>query len=135
MNTILFRTGALLMALAVILGALGAHSLERMLSPDLLDSFETGVRYHIYHSLTLLIIAGFYQHLSLSYARWASRLMLIGVACFSGSIYLFTFGHLFSMRLAGHLWWITPLGGILLIAGWLTLFFGTGVINPHLKKK
>lgn len=124
MNYSLFRAGALLMALAVVLGALGAHALERVLSSDILESFETGVRYHIYHSLALLILSAIYQKLPKQITSWAVRTIIAGMICFSGSIYIFAFGHIFDVRLAGYLWWVTPLGGLLLIAGWLILFFG-----------
>lgn len=121
MNHKLLITGATLMGLAVILGALGAHALEKHLSPDILQSFETGVRYQIFHALGLIILSTVFNQLHPSRMRWAIRLMLIGIICFSGSIYSFALGHLLNISIASVLWWVTPLGGLLLIAAWAVL--------------
>ena len=100
--------------LAVILGAFGAHALKVRVEPQLLTTFEIGVRYQMYHALALL---------TLSNIRWpASRLLttsgwsfLCGTILFSGSLYLLT--------LSGERWFgaITPLGGLAFILGWLCL--------------
>ncbi len=111
--------GALSGALAVMLGAFGAHALRARLSPELLDTFETGVRYQMYHALALLAI-GFVISRSgpstlLSAAGW---LLIAGTLIFSGSLYLLA---------ATNFKWlgeITPLGGVAFILGWLCLAFG-----------
>jgi len=108
--------GALSMALAVILGAFGAHGLKSRLSPDLLAIWHTGVDYHVYHALGLLLVAvtmGFFP--DAGGLRWAAGLMLGGMLVFSGSLYL--------LAVTGIRWLgaITPLGGLSLIAAWLTL--------------
>lgn len=110
------------MTLAIILGAMGAHALERHLTPEALQSFETGVRYHIYHALAILIIASVYNQLQSRMASTAMKVMFVGLACFSGSIYLFTLGHLTDFPVARFIWWVTPLGGLLLILSWLLIF-------------
>lgn len=106
------------MALAIVLGAMGAHSLERHLTPEMLDSFETGVRYHIYHALALLVVSAVADRLHKNRLKIATVFMLTGTLFFSGSIYLFTVGNLIETNFAKLLWWVTPLGGVLLIAAW-----------------
>lgn len=110
------------MVVAIVLGAMGAHALERHLTTDALQSFETGVRYHIYHAMGLLIVASMYKHLNPKSIQIAIKVMLVGLACFSGSIYLFTIGHLTDISLGRFIWWVTPLGGLLLILSWLLIF-------------
>ena len=105
------------LALAVSLGALGAHFLKEHLDPSSMISFQTGVRYHIYHSLSLLVFAGFplYQEL-----KKPVILMSIGMLLFSVSIYLLsTRGLLFSESSLKWLGPITPVGGLCLIVAWL----------------
>jgi len=122
MNYKLFATAAILMSIAVILGALGAHALERHLPSQLLQSFETGVRYLIYHGISLLVIATVYSRFTVSQIKLSVRLMLAGVFCFSGSIFAFAIGHVIHLNISSWLWWITPLGGLLLISSWIVLF-------------
>ncbi len=110
-----------MMAMAILLGAMGAHSLERFLTPEMLDSFETGVRYHIYHALALLVISAVADRFQKNRLKLVSILMLTGTLFFSGSIYLFALGNMIGTNLATLLWWLTPLGGILLIAAWVLL--------------
>ncbi len=119
-------TAALLMAMAVMLGAIGAHALEGKLSPAQLDSFNTGVRYHAWHALGLLLIQLLPEGLASAKSRlWSSRLMLTGIACFSFSIYLLNLRSLLGLDfLAPILGPITPIGGLLLISSWLTLAIG-----------
>lgn len=109
---------ALLGMLTIILGAFGAHALKEKLGPDALLSFETGVRYQMYHVLALLFVN--------SYAAFASKtknvisgLFFIGILFFSGSIYAITAGG-FNPKL---IWFITPLGGLFFIVGWLVMFY------------
>ncbi|NNC82275.1 MAG: DUF423 domain-containing protein [Flavobacteriales bacterium] len=107
------------LALAVSLGALGAHFLKAELSGDSLASFQTGVRYHIYHSLALLILALWDAPMKLR-IQWNT--MHIGMLLFSFSIYLLsTRGLLLPDGAFKWLGPITPLGGVLLIASWLFL--------------
>jgi uncharacterized membrane protein YgdD (TMEM256/DUF423 family) len=107
-----FAVGAILAGGGVALGAFGAHALKARMSPELLGTFETGVRYQMYHALGLMALAW-------AISRWperrlmpAARLLFGGTALFSGSLYLLV---LTSMRWFGA---ITPLGGVALIAGW-----------------
>ena len=105
--------------LSVILGAFGAHALKDILTPEKLISFETGVRYQMYHAIVLLAI-GLTQPFVSPLEKWAAICMIVGVVLFSFSIYFLSFaGHWgINLRFLGP---ITPLGGLFLIAGWLLL--------------
>lgn len=105
---------ALLGMLTVLMGAFGAHSLEDKLEPEALKSFETGIRYMMYHVLALLFINGSSLLQEKSKKR-ISFLFLAGVLLFSGSIFLISLG----LVPASKIWFVTPLGGILLILSWL----------------
>jgi len=113
------------MAMAVIFGALGAHALEELLSPEQLDSFKTGVRYQAWHSLALIIL-GFSgnQLLSKRGLKVLTFLFTGGVIFFSISIYLLNTRHLLGIdSWKSVLGPITPVGGLLLISGWVLLGF------------
>ena len=111
-----------LIALATIAGALGAHALHGKLSPPQLEVFETGVRYQFFHALGLLGIGLAAQWKPSRVLSVAAGLVLAGVLCFSGSLYLLAFGVNFGLPLLVAL--VTPLGGALLIAGWLVFAWG-----------
>lgn len=121
MNKTILATGAVLGLLAVVLGALGAHALKSALSADALDSFRTGVAYQMYHALFLLFL-GSTGHLPVRVKKQIYALILGGVLCFSFSIYALTTGPLAGIDFSP-VAWITPLGGMLLIAGWGLLLY------------
>ena len=106
---------------AVALGALGTHALKEVLTESQLHSFETGVRYQLFHALALLVLAlnaeKFNQHLKKSLT-----LMTAGICLFSFSIYLLSIQEAVGVSLS-FLGPITPIGGLLLISAWLVLFF------------
>ena len=109
---------ALLGFLAVALGAFGAHALKEKLGVEALKTFETGVRYQMYHVIVLLFVnsyTGFSQKIKNS----ISLLFFIGVLFFSGSLYAITAGGI----PAKNIWFITPLGGVFLLSGWLSLLY------------
>jgi uncharacterized membrane protein YgdD (TMEM256/DUF423 family) len=108
----------LLLALATVLGAFGAHALKAQLAPDRLQVYETAVRYHFFHALGLLGIGLTLRFVDAGPVRWAAILVLVGVVLFSGSLYALTFG---APRPLGI---ITPLGGLALIAGWISYAVG-----------
>lgn len=108
---------SLLLAFAVILGALGAHALETKLTPEKLDAFKTGVTYHFYHSIALLIIAILMEVFKKPALKIAGILFIVGIFCFSGSIYLLT-----TVENVSFLGPVTPIGGLFFIAGWITTF-------------
>jgi uncharacterized membrane protein YgdD (TMEM256/DUF423 family) len=101
---------------AIILGAFGSHALKEILTSEQLLSFETGVRYQMYHAIVLLFVAIF-DGLSVQQKRFVNGFFYAGILFFSGSIYLI---QLTSIS-AKSIWFITPLGGLFLIFGWLTM--------------
>ena len=107
---------AILGILAVILGAFGAHTLKQKLGIDALQSFETGVRYQMYHVIILLFVNS-YSGLSSTTKNWISWLFFVVIFFFSGSIYAITVGGIDPK----YIWYITPLGGLLFIGGWFLL--------------
>lgn len=108
----------LLLALATIFGAFGAHALKAQLPPDRLQVYETAVRYHFFHALGLLGIGLTLRFIDASSLRWAAVLVIAGIVLFSGSLYALTFG---APRLFGI---VTPIGGVALIAGWICFAAG-----------
>jgi len=118
--TTAFRISAIVGLLAVALGAFGAHGLEKFFAslppdqgPKHLDWWKTAVAYHLPHAVVMLVLSQPAQ-----FRAWAWRLMLGGILLFSGSLY--------TMALGGPRWLgmiVTPTGGLLMIAGWLTMAF------------
>lgn len=109
---------ALLAALAVVLGAFGAHGLKLRLSPDMLAVFQTAVQYHIWHALGLALVALAAIHWpQLNGLRWAGWLMIVGVVLFSGSLYALA---LTDIKMLGA---ITPFGGLAFIVAWMVFAF------------
>ncbi|NGY38960.1 DUF423 domain-containing protein [Flavobacterium sp. XN-5] len=119
MNKKLISTGALFGMIAIILGAFGAHALKQVLSADQLITFETGVRYQMYHALFLIFI-GLLPDLTEKTKKIIYYLIISGVLFFSGSIYLLATNSMtsFDFKVIG---FITPVGGLLLILAWGTL--------------
>ena len=117
------RIAFLLGALAVGLGAFGAHGLKAVINEKALMVFETAVRYQFYHVFALIAVAIVYRDQKSGMTVWAGRLFIAGIVFFSGSLYLLTFfqymGNL-SYQWVGA---ITPVGGLFFIIGWLLLFF------------
>jgi uncharacterized membrane protein YgdD (TMEM256/DUF423 family) len=124
MNSNYIKTMAGSGALCVALGAFGAHGLKDHISPQLLESFKTGVNYHMFHTLALGIVyflgvEGFIAKPKLIY-----NLFFVGIICFSGSLYGMAFASYFGIEL-NWLGPITPIGGLFFIAGWLLLTYNT----------
>jgi uncharacterized membrane protein YgdD (TMEM256/DUF423 family) len=115
MDRFLFAAGAIAALLGVALGAFGAHALRDRLTPDLLATYETGVRYHFYHALALFAAAYAGARWPAGLAGLAGWLFLAGLVLFSGSLY--------ALALTGVRWLgaITPLGGVAFLAGWAAL--------------
>lgn len=121
MHKTIIGAAAIMGLLSIILGAFGAHALKEMLSPDQLVSFETGVRYQMYHALFLLFV-GATSKISNKQKKTISMLTLVGVIFFSGSIYLLSTKAVTGIDFS-FLGPITPIGGLFLIIAWATLFF------------
>lgn len=110
-------TGAICLALGVILGAFGAHGLKNRLDAYSMEVYEKAVFYHMIHALGMLIVAVLPKSgvLSESSGAWVCGLLLAGIVLFSGSLYLLA---VTGVRILGA---ITPLGGLSFIAAWLML--------------
>lgn len=118
-----FATGAALAALAVILGAFGAHTLKEMVPPESVSTFQTGVQYQFYHAIGLIIVALAFEKLPSKWVNWSARFFISGIILFSGSLYLLVaLKATNSVGLSG-LGIITPFGGLFFIAGWLLLVY------------
>ena len=120
MDRFFFAAGSLLAFLAVALGAFAAHALKLRLSPDMMNIFETGVRYHMYHSLGLLAVAWATSRWPEGSAPLAGWSFLFGIVVFSGSLYV--------LSLTGIRWFgaITPIGGVAFLIGWAILVWSVG---------
>ncbi len=121
MNKTILVTALVLGLFAVILGAFGAHGLKKVLSPEEINTFETGVKYQMYHALFLLFL-GLVTMVPDGTKRVVFYLVLIGIVLFSFSIYLLATNSLtsFDFRKIGIL---TPIGGTFLIGAWGYLLF------------
>ena len=115
MDRVFFAVGCLSAAVAVTLGAFGAHGLRGRLVPDMLTAFEIGVRYQMYHALALVAVG-------LALPRWPTPAMALAGWLFIAGTLVFS-GTLYALALSGHRWLgaVTPLGGAALIAGWIVL--------------
>ena len=124
MDRLFFGVGAVSAGLAVALGAFAAHGLRARLSPEALQAFETGARYHMYHALALLAVAWAvtrWPGTAVSVAGW---LFIAGTLLFSGSLYLLA---ITGVRMLGA---ITPVGGFAFILGWLALAWAAWSARP-----
>jgi uncharacterized membrane protein YgdD (TMEM256/DUF423 family) len=115
-------TGALLGAIAVALGAFGAHGLKKIVAAETVQIFQTGVQYQMYHALALLLSGLLYEKCSQKFVRIAGVLFLIGIIFFSGSLYLLTAGRAAEISSLDKAGIITPFGGVAFITGWVFLF-------------
>jgi len=121
MDRVFIALGALSGCLAVGAGAFGAHALRARLGIDMLDVFQTGVTYQMYHALALIGVGILLARFSTEGSTWLNAsgwLFLTGSILFSGSLYL--------LALSGTTWLgaITPLGGVAFLIGWLALAIG-----------
>ena len=119
MKTTILFIACLYGTMAISLGALGAHALKKILSRENVESFEVGVRYMIYHALFLLIV-GFALNFENGLQKTAVWLVIVGCAFFSGSIFGLSFSEKVNVptKILGP---ITPLGGMMMIIGWILL--------------
>lgn len=116
MERLFFSIASLLGGVAVALGAFGAHAMRGRVAENLLANYETGVRYHFYHALALFaVVIAIQRWPTSSLPTIAGWLFIVGIAIFSGSLYIMAFT---GLRWLGA---ITPIGGVALIAGWICL--------------
>ncbi len=114
-------TASILGLISIVLGAFGAHALKEVISEKSIIIFETGTRYQMYHALMLLYL-GETKYLSETDKKKIFRFVIVGIICFSGSIYLLAINELttFNFKSIG---FITPMGGVLLITAWSIMIF------------
>ena len=122
MNKRIILTAAFFGAVAVLLGAFGAHSLKKLVDANSLEIWQKGVEYQFYHTFALLYLS--------SFARYRNKLINIAYFCFtfgiiffSGSLYLLATRSIFNLDLVNIIGPITPIGGLLFFLGWVMLFF------------
>lgn len=120
MNKRIILTAAFFGALAVIFGAFGAHALKKIIDPEALQTWHTGVEYQFYHVFALLYLSTF--------ARYKNKLIgvsficfTLGIVLFSGSLYLLAIKDAYHLAV-GFIGPITPIGGLCFIVGWASLF-------------
>lgn len=125
----LILTAAIMGAVAIVLGAFGAHALKKVLTESQLNTFEVGVRYQMYHALFLLLIANM-NFIAFKEKTIILYLVIAGVLLFSGSIYLLSTSGITKIK-TSFLGPLTPIGGMFLIASWIYLFYITIVKNTN----
>lgn len=121
MHKLFLILGSVFGGLGVMLGAFGAHGLKQLVGPETVGTFQTGVQYQMYHAFALLIVGILYERMPHAFLNWAGGLFVGGIILFSGSLYL-----LAALKAANKVGLsgvgiITPIGGLLFIAGWLLL--------------
>lgn len=119
MSKIFLISGSVLAGLGVAIGAFGAHALKAILeSTNRVATFETGVKYQIYHAIALLILGILLQRVDHKFFVWSGYSFMVGVLLFSGSLFI--------LSISGVTKWgmVTPLGGVGFILGWLFLLLG-----------
>lgn len=108
--------GTGLLALAVLIGAFGAHGLKNMVTPEKLVTFETGVRYHFYHAFGLVLLGLFQLHsnakLKVSHFAFSTGILLFSFNCY---FYVLSDIKVFAM--------IVPVGGLMFVLGWMNFFW------------
>lgn len=119
MNTFFLQAGAILGALGVAFGAFGAHALKAMLTTSgRLETYETAIKYLFYHAVALILVGILTKEFSSKWLVYCGNSFLIGILIFSGSLLLLCFS---GIKIMGA---IAPIGGTLMILGWVFLFLG-----------
>lgn len=113
--------GAFSMALCIGLGAFGAHKLKGLIEPQNLEVFETGVKYHLIHSITLLILPLLLSKSGIHVSSAVWNFQILGIILFSGSLYILAIRSLIGIPNQTWIGIITPFGGLTLIATWIYL--------------
>ena len=125
-------TAAILGGLAVLLGAFGAHTLKSSINEYQIGIFKTGVSYHFYHAIAIGMVGMMGLNQYSKYLKYAYYCFLIGIICFSGSLYL-----LATMDLLGIFNWVkfigpvTPIGGVLFLVGWINIILHGINLRKH----
>lgn len=134
MNRLIMKTGAILLAISVLLGAFGAHLLKDFISSSLLETYKIAVQYHMIHSLALVMTGYIYRHYHNKKVLRANYAFMLGILLFSGSLY----GMVLTTAAGGVfptiLNLVTPVGGALFVIGWTLFFLGIPARDKYDKK-
>lgn len=114
-------TGSILAALSVILGAFAAHGLSNILDEKLQKTFETAVKYQMYHSIAIIICGILAKQFGIKTYTTAALVFFIGIVLFSGSLYTLVFVNVLTNSTYNFVGIITPFGGLAFIIGWILL--------------
>jgi uncharacterized membrane protein YgdD (TMEM256/DUF423 family) len=121
MQKIFLVVGAILAALAVGLGAFGAHGLKKMVDAETVGIYQTGVQYQMYHALALILLGILADRIGNSFINYAGFFFIGGVVLFSGSLYLISSFKAMNKPVGVGIGILTPVGGLLFILGWVML--------------
>lgn len=124
MHKFFLQIASVMGALAVALGAFGAHALKRVAPEAVINIFETGVRYQFYHVFALTLAGILYRDFTNKWMLWAGNLFIIGIILFSGSLYILTWLKASSKQGLDWVGIITPFGGVAFIGGWVCMLIG-----------
>jgi len=120
-------TASLFGIIAVSLGAFGAHALKKIVSAEIVSSFQTGVQYQMYHVFALFVTGILHEKFAGMWLRWAGIFFICGIILFSGSLYLITFLKASERVVPDSVGLVTPVGGLFFILGWIFLL--TGIVK------
>ena len=124
MNKGYLKTAALLGALSVVLGAFAAHGLKSISDEQTIAIFNKGVQYQFYHVFALALAAILFKSYPNKLIGVAGILFILGISLFSGSLYIYTFKTIYSIVGLNWIVFLTPIGGLFFITGWLCLALG-----------
>ncbi len=121
MQKIFLIIGSVLAGLAVVLGAFGAHGLQKIVAPERVAIYQTGVQYQMYHALALLLTGLLSERIGSQFLTYAGVAFVAGVVLFSGSLYLIVSLYAMNKGVPKGVGILTPIGGLFFIAGWICL--------------
>ena len=124
MQKMFLLLGTVLAGLAVALGAFGAHGLKKLVGPETVSSYQTGVQYQMYHALILIIVGILAERFHNSFITYSGVFFIAGVVFFSGSLYLLVSLQAMNKSVPTPVNILTPIGGLFFIIGWVLLLVG-----------
>ena len=124
MHKVYLKTAAFLGALSVILGAFAAHGLKNITDEQTITIFNKGVQYQFYHVFALALVAILFKTYPNKRISTAGLLFILGIVLFSGSLYIYTYKTINAIAGLNWIVFLTPIGGVFFIAGWLCLALG-----------
>lgn len=124
MQKIFLIIGTILAGLAVVLGAFGAHGLQKVVAPERVAIYQTGVQYQMYHALALVAVGILSERFASNLVSYAGVFFVAGVIFFSGSLYLIVSLYAMNKTVPKAVGILTPVGGVFFIIGWMCLLIG-----------